>query len=583
MIGRAEAMSVCMEDEFNFEMDSTRGCDATCTSSGRGRNHAIDVCTCVSYAEAVLSTRSLPAVARVFVMRMIGASAICSFESWVDTGGDGRRNFASKAISVASWCRKMCVRFSKLLAVACGALLVPVQSEARAPITFDVAPDGLSPREGVPSLRKKLQSGERVVIAFLGGSITKDADKGGFVEALPDWLKQRFPAAEIDVINAGVPGTGSDFGAHRTDRDVLVHNPDLIVVEFAVNDGNRNSIADMERIVRKTWMKNSLIDLLFVYTVLKPHLELFAKLQWPSAAAQHEQVARHYKIPSLTLGVPLEKRISARQVTWEQFSNDLCHPTPAGYALLNEIVLRAFDRLLSASENEHRRTLGASLTPNLELRPPKLSGSPMQKPEPLIDRSGRKALLTWELPQIGTHWVGQPAYHDDDNITWLLHVMPAKNDQPLTPELGLKRTSTGPARWFEEARSFTGSSSEPIAKNGEAGWEFGATESESGVLVFRAPETGSYVFEVRAAGVMGYSDPAKAVALNVVIFPKNSDAGRSIAFHTSTRAEMQSFRLETKPVFMNSGDEVGFIFLKKELRNAAYSGFHVRAGFFREN
>ena len=61
----------------------------------------------------------------------------------------------------------------------------------------------------------------------------------------------RFPASRVETINAGIPATGSDFGAQRVDRDVLVHRPDVVFIEFAVNDAGEECEADMERIDRK--------------------------------------------------------------------------------------------------------------------------------------------------------------------------------------------------------------------------------------------------------------------------------------------------------------------------------------------
>jgi lysophospholipase L1-like esterase len=37
-------------------------------------------------------------------------------------------------------------------------------------------------------------------------------------------------------VNAGIGDTDSQYGALRVQRDVLSYNPDLVVVEFAVND-----------------------------------------------------------------------------------------------------------------------------------------------------------------------------------------------------------------------------------------------------------------------------------------------------------------------------------------------------------
>ena len=54
--------------------------------------------------------------------------------------------------------------------------------------------------------------------------------------------------------------TGSDLGVFRVQQDVLSKQPDLLFVEFAVNDGGaapEQIIRCMEGIVRQTWRANS--------------------------------------------------------------------------------------------------------------------------------------------------------------------------------------------------------------------------------------------------------------------------------------------------------------------------------------
>ena len=87
---------------------------------------------------------------------------------------------------------------------------------------------------------KKLEEGGDVTVCFLGGSITQ-----GSLSSTPetcyayrtyDWIRGRFPKAKVKYVNAGIGGTTSVFGAARAEKDVLSHNPDLVVVEFSVND-----------------------------------------------------------------------------------------------------------------------------------------------------------------------------------------------------------------------------------------------------------------------------------------------------------------------------------------------------------
>lgn len=49
-------------------------------------------------------------------------------------------------------------------------------------------------------------------------------------------LKHRFPFAVMNVIVTAIGGENSESGAERFDRDVLCHRPDIITVDYGLND-----------------------------------------------------------------------------------------------------------------------------------------------------------------------------------------------------------------------------------------------------------------------------------------------------------------------------------------------------------
>ena len=52
-------------------------------------------------------------------------------------------------------------------------------------------------------------------------------------------LEKTYPEAHIKFHDAAIGGTPSKLGVFRMDRDVLPYKPDLIFIEFAVNDGGK--------------------------------------------------------------------------------------------------------------------------------------------------------------------------------------------------------------------------------------------------------------------------------------------------------------------------------------------------------
>jgi lysophospholipase L1-like esterase len=76
------------------------------------------------------------------------------------------------------------------------------------------------------------KDGDRVVM--IGDSITEQHLYSNYVEM---WVATRFPAWDITFRNVGIGGDRSTGGNSRFKRDVLVHKPTAMTVDFGMNDG----------------------------------------------------------------------------------------------------------------------------------------------------------------------------------------------------------------------------------------------------------------------------------------------------------------------------------------------------------
>ena len=242
--------------------------------------------------------------------------------------------------------------------------IVPVHAAAEVFSLCDA--QELQLRQGLPNVFAKLQAGQEVCIAYLGGSIT----------AQPGWrvkttacFQEKFPEAKIVEIDAALGGTGSELGVFRIDRQVIPHDPDLLFVEFAVNDSLAAPAQiqkTMEGIVRKIWHANPRTDICFVYTLKQNMLENLQAGKFPTSASAMELVAEHYGIPSIHMGVetanleqqgelifqgpkavfPKEGTATDKKIV---FSPDGVHPYPSsGHVLYFQVV----ERSLLAIEKE---------------------------------------------------------------------------------------------------------------------------------------------------------------------------------------------------------------------------------------
>lgn len=94
-------------------------------------------------------------------------------------------------------------------------------------------------RRAMKKTLDKLSKGQPVRIVMWGDSITAGADAStperSFAQVFLAQLTQKFPHANIQAFNAGIGGSNTKGRLQDFDKEVGVHKPDLIVVEF-VND-----------------------------------------------------------------------------------------------------------------------------------------------------------------------------------------------------------------------------------------------------------------------------------------------------------------------------------------------------------
>jgi lysophospholipase L1-like esterase len=201
----------------------------------------------------------------------------------------------------------------------------------------------------------RLKKDKALKIGYFGGSITagagaSNAAKTSWRALTTLWFKDRFPDAAITEINAAIGGTGSDLGAFRCQTDLLKHDPDLVFVEFAVNDGGGGELRvkrSMEGIVRQIWLANPYADVVFIYTTTKSLFPAYAKGELPKAVGYHQEVARHYGIPEINVGRVMAERIIKGDDSWETLTTDGVHPNDAGYALYMETIKAFLESHLS--------------------------------------------------------------------------------------------------------------------------------------------------------------------------------------------------------------------------------------------
>ena len=219
-------------------------------------------------------------------------------------------------------------------------------------------------RDGLPNFFQKLKEGKDVKVGYIGGSITN----GGMWRAKSiEWLKSEYPKATITQVNAAIGGTGPDYGACRIQDHLLQHNPDMIFIEYRVNNGGVYKGAALEGLIPQIWKNNQNTEICFVYTIAHWMLNEIKEGKQTSAGIYMEPVANHYGIPSIEFGLEVVKLLKEDKLVFKKgdkpaegriiFSKDGVHPIEAGHNVYRDVLARSLKSM------ENHGTPGANKIP----------------------------------------------------------------------------------------------------------------------------------------------------------------------------------------------------------------------------
>lgn len=192
------------------------------------------------------------------------------------------------------------------------------------------------------TLFDKLKAGEEVTVAYLGGSITAGAGARGdycYAQQSTNYLVKHFPDAKINHVNAGIGGTRSDFGGIRVGDDVLSHNPDMVFIEYAVNDagaGDDYIRETLESLVR-TVMGSKTSPAVALIISFKGDMEYD-----PNNSIFFKEIGKHYGIPVVDVHNPVLRGINDGKYTFEEYVPDGIHPSAFGYSLMASLITNLY-------------------------------------------------------------------------------------------------------------------------------------------------------------------------------------------------------------------------------------------------
>lgn len=188
---------------------------------------------------------------------------------------------------------------------------------------------------------KRAENGEHITVSYIGGSITEGYNAGTtefFAKTATDWLQEQFPNAEVEGVNAGLSGTPSILGNLRLERDILAYDPDIVFVEFAVNDGTEQIYKNAyESLVRTLLSNDRDIAVVLLFTVIK---------NGHSCQPHMSEIGNNYDLPMISLPNSIGVEFSDGRMTWEDYSDDESHPNAYGHTLIRDFIAHYYEQVI---------------------------------------------------------------------------------------------------------------------------------------------------------------------------------------------------------------------------------------------
>jgi lysophospholipase L1-like esterase len=200
-------------------------------------------------------------------------------------------------------------------------------------------------RKYVERTRRDIESGADATIVCFGDSITAGyAVRRGFASFLLESLRQRFPDSKIEMINSGICGHTSQVGLGRLDWAVLSYEPDLVTINFGINDcvlglsreEFEMNLVEMVRRIRAG--PDSEILLLSSQPLESPPYDQRVLDYYQTV----ERVAKEMNVGFVDVYGAWMKRVQAGMPLDSLILPGLDHPNEAGYRIIAEELMSLF-------------------------------------------------------------------------------------------------------------------------------------------------------------------------------------------------------------------------------------------------
>lgn len=191
---------------------------------------------------------------------------------------------------------------------------------------------------------EKAKKGESITVAAIGGSITQGTAASNtnncYASRFFAWWQEKFPECEVNTVNAGIGGTDSYLGVHRADEQLLSYNPDVVVIEFSVNDTDKTmNKYSYDSLVRKVLSAENEPAVILLFTTQEDGTSL---------QDVHKEIGSAYDLPMISYREAVYPEVAAGTINWKDISPDNIHPNDIGHDIIGQLLSRYLDGIYSS-------------------------------------------------------------------------------------------------------------------------------------------------------------------------------------------------------------------------------------------
>lgn len=239
------------------------------------------------------------------------------------------------------------------------------EPETADPSTLSLYKTALKSLGNTARLREKIamaRSGEKVTLAYIGGSITEGTSAGAaacYARKSYEYFAQRYgTGSNVNYVNAGLSGTSSVVGVVRADTDIMNSKPDVIFIEFSVNDhGETIYKKGFESLVKKCLSQENAPAVIIVITRSSGGY---------SSQAQMVAVANNYDLPVISVDDAISSALASGKMSWGDYGSDEYHPHTAGHKLIADFIGYYFREAMRSENIDDSYTIPSGVVYGVE-------------------------------------------------------------------------------------------------------------------------------------------------------------------------------------------------------------------------